>query len=702
MVLHVRVRIGKSSNAVTLPFTVPSADEIGDQTTDDAWETFLMCVLSLSADADSALDVVALLDSDGVLVNGMSELWECCTAGRTPLRAVEGSGIDLCDSSDWQSICSYRLLAHEESSKLAASDHQSGSPAHIPTMSFSAPIAGCGASGDVFPQSDGAAFQPAYVVELGPGPDAKAPHKRRPFGLVCQACANMCVVPGKASPAPAASGRSLKFTCMTRQLALAGRLQASGAGMDVFEEYAGAGWEHTVSADAIRGALRRSMLSAGEQLAARRTDSAADSSGAGQQQARFLSRLRSSVQTVMRYERDDLQQQALAVVPVDDIWASAIEAENRKRNAKARAEADRREGRVLVSIGPSESNAKTVSLRRPENRGVGSTVVVDAQPQNAQDPSWTDRFSVEVQGNGTANVVLVVKRIDSPSEGWGQDLQLSAKWNQPRSQSSSDNVVRLRVRPEDIPRRMREIVTSLLNSNVSLVDAVARAFAELTGGTLTSAGTFEGDGGTNLSLTTQSQETAVDQEAFRNSPRGRHMFLVHLLKWFKKDFFKWCNAPPCDTCGSGNCQPRGSGVPTEDERRWGAHRVEVYSCQQCSNNNVRFPRFNDPAKLLETRRGRCGEWANTFTLVCRALGFESRYVFDWTDHVWTEVWSEMEQRWLHADSCEAALDRPLCYEAGWGKSLTYVIAFSRFGCTDVTRRYSQHWYVTTRRRHGHA
>ncbi|CAK6435699.1 unnamed protein product [Pipistrellus nathusii] len=173
--------------------------------------------------------------------------------------------------------------------------------------------------------------------------------------------------------------------------------------------------------------------------------------------------------------------------------------------------------------------------------------------------------------------------------------------------------------------------------------------------------------------------------------------LLELLHWFKEEFFQWVNDILCSKCG-GKTKSRGEGLfPTEDELKWGANRVEDHYCEACQFSN-RFPRYNNPEKLLETKCGRCGEWANCFTLCCRALGFEARYVWDYTDHVWTEVYSPSQQRWLHCDSCEDACDKPLLYEVGWGKKLSYVLAFSKDEVVDVTWRYScKHEEVISRR-----
>jgi len=177
--------------------------------------------------------------------------------------------------------------------------------------------------------------------------------------------------------------------------------------------------------------------------------------------------------------------------------------------------------------------------------------------------------------------------------------------------------------------------------------------------------------------TKQGGETGVDE---------KDCLILELLSWFKGTFFKWVDKPPCPSCGSLTF-PVGVVPPTPEEAMWGAGNVESYKCQNCGKA-TRFPRYNHPAKLLETRRGRCGEWANCFTLCCRAVGFESRHVLDWTDHVWTEVYSEAQQRWLHCDACENTCDKPLIYEAGWGKKLNYIIAFSHEQVLDVTWRYS--------------
>ncbi|KAK2090236.1 Peptide-N(4)-(N-acetyl-beta-glucosaminyl)asparagine amidase [Saguinus oedipus] len=159
-------------------------------------------------------------------------------------------------------------------------------------------------------------------------------------------------------------------------------------------------------------------------------------------------------------------------------------------------------------------------------------------------------------------------------------------------------------------------------------------------------------------------------------PGDEDFLLLELLHWFKEEFFQWVNNILCSKCG-GQTRSRDRLLPNDDELKWGANDVEDHYCDACQFSS-RFPRYNNPEKLLETRCGRCGEWANY--------------------HVWTEVYSPSQQRWLHCDACEDVCDKPLLYEIGWGKKLSYVIAFSKDEVVDVTWRYScKHEEVIARR-----
>ncbi|XP_024528073.1 peptide-N(4)-(N-acetyl-beta-glucosaminyl)asparagine amidase [Selaginella moellendorffii] len=174
-----------------------------------------------------------------------------------------------------------------------------------------------------------------------------------------------------------------------------------------------------------------------------------------------------------------------------------------------------------------------------------------------------------------------------------------------------------------------------------------------------------------------------------------HFFLIQLLHWFKTSF-KWVNSPSCDFCAS-NTHHIGMGEPSAEDLQFGASRVEIHSCELCGTV-TRFPRYNSPAKLMETQCGRCGEWANCFTFYCVALGYNARLVLDFTDHVWTECYSPYLGRWVHLDPCEASYDTPLLYEKGWGKKLNYVIAVAKDGVYDVTKRYTRKWPEVVSRR----
>ncbi|SCU91924.1 LAMI_0E07932g1_1 [Lachancea mirantina] len=160
-----------------------------------------------------------------------------------------------------------------------------------------------------------------------------------------------------------------------------------------------------------------------------------------------------------------------------------------------------------------------------------------------------------------------------------------------------------------------------------------------------------------------------------------------LLRYFKQDFFKWCNKPDCETCQSSEGQNNvGTEGPNPDESLFRCGVVEIYKCNNCGTT-TRFPRYNDPVKLLETRTGRCGEWCNLFMLFLKSFGIESRYIWNREDHVWCEIYSNKLNRWVHVDSCEQSFDQPYIYSKNWNKKMSYVFALGKDGVSDVSKRY---------------
>jgi hypothetical protein len=161
--------------------------------------------------------------------------------------------------------------------------------------------------------------------------------------------------------------------------------------------------------------------------------------------------------------------------------------------------------------------------------------------------------------------------------------------------------------------------------------------------------------------------------------------LKKFLVWFRDEFPYYYDA--CLHCGNSvNNSYYGVVYPTEDERSHQAGVVELYLCgnEQCASTS-RFARFNSVLKMLQTRRGRCGEYSVLVMRMLLLLGYQARWTVDWADHVWAEV--RIGGRWVHVDPCEAAVDEPLIYQ-GWGKKQTYVVAYSFTEAEDVTSKYT--------------
>ena len=177
-------------------------------------------------------------------------------------------------------------------------------------------------------------------------------------------------------------------------------------------------------------------------------------------------------------------------------------------------------------------------------------------------------------------------------------------------------------------------------------------------------------------------------------------YVKQLLKWFKKDYFTWCNKPKCVKCGQNDKNLTiisYTGKPNESELKYLAYKTEVYKCNECQIE-VRFPRCNNPIILLETKTGRCSEWSNLFGAILYTCKFKVRLINNFEDHVWNEFYNEEEERWIHLDSCEEAYDTPLVYEQGWGRVMTFILGMSDDGLVEVTPRYVKDWKIIHERR----
>lgn len=136
----------------------------------------------------------------------------------------------------------------------------------------------------------------------------------------------------------------------------------------------------------------------------------------------------------------------------------------------------------------------------------------------------------------------------------------------------------------------------------------------------------------SLQINIKNKKTTDNNESTNeNNIAIEDLIIIELLDWFKNKFFTWVNSLECSFCLTSCKYNR---IEFSNDTR--AMKIEIHKCDNCGTEE-KFPRYNDPKILLTTRKGRCGEWANAFTLVCRSLGYDARLIHDETDHVWTEV-----------------------------------------------------------------
>mmetsp|Transcript_51161 Transcript_51161/g.147653 ORF Transcript_51161/g.147653 Transcript_51161/m.147653 type:complete len:475 (-) Transcript_51161:197-1621(-) len=152
----------------------------------------------------------------------------------------------------------------------------------------------------------------------------------------------------------------------------------------------------------------------------------------------------------------------------------------------------------------------------------------------------------------------------------------------------------------------------------------------------------------------------------------------------------------------------------DDSPSAGCVYAEVRRCgtNTCGSSSgfFEYARFHGPVQLFRTRAdrhkvmGQCEEFSRAAYALMSALGYEARYVLDFTDHVWIEMkllsegGGSSDTEWVHADPSEGVLGNPLMYEQGWGKQLTMIFAMTPWRIEHVTERYTKNYTATEARR----
>jgi len=218
-----------------------------------------------------------------------------------------------------------------------------------------------------------------------------------------------------------------------------------------------------------------------------------------------------------------------------------------------------------------------------------------------------------------------------------------------------------------------------------------------------------------LNITISDSPYAYDATATRET-KADHIQKVlqkmkDKLKFYQNECIPIDCGKPAITLGRQRCSD--STVANEDNCVY--ENVMACLCTESSNtDNIWFTyaRWHgvvdglNAAQQRNTIGGQCEEFSRFAFALLSLLGYDTRYIIDFTDHVFLEVCVEHDavdtdprngkpkcNEWMHADPSEADVDHPLLYEKDWGKTLTLNVAITPDYVEEVTERYTEEYEI---------